>query len=175
MIWNKKGSIVLYILGFMLFIFVGCNSSAKEINDKETVYTSEKEIEKKSEPIESPASTTESKPINITSEQFIKLVSDYSKEWKYKGTKPCVIDFYADWCRPCKMMEPAFAKMAEKYSGEIDFYKINIDYSQGIADAYQVMGIPTLFFCSMDGKLIRVVGYQTEEQIGANLEMIMSK
>ena len=176
MICNKKGRLVLYVLGFSLFIFVACSSSAKEKSDKVAIYTSETEIEEEEvEPIELSVSAKESKPTNITSEQFIKLVSDYRKEWKYKGVKPCVVDFYADWCRPCKMMDPTFAKMAEKYAGEIDFYKVNIDHNQDIANAYQIMGIPTLFFCSLEGKLTRVVGYQTEEQIATNLEKIMSK
>jgi thioredoxin len=117
----------------------------------------------------------EKKPVVINQEQFAKLVADYNKEWKYLGKKPCVVDFYADWCRPCRMMEPAFAKMAEKYAGKVDFYKINVDYNKGISSAYQITGIPTLFFCSADGKLTRVSGLLSEEQITAYIEMILAK
>ena len=73
------------------------------------------------------------------------------------------------------MMEPSFAKMAEKYAGKVHFYKINVDYNKGITSAYQITGIPTLFFCSMDGKMTRVAGYLTEEQIDANVKMILQK
>jgi thioredoxin len=120
-------------------------------------------------------STKENKPISITSEQFITLVADYHKEWKYVGKKPCVVDFYADWCRPCRMMEPAFAKVAEKYADKVNFYKINVDYNKDISNAYQITGIPTLFFCSTNGKLTRISGYLTEEQITEKVEMILSK
>ena len=173
MICNKSKRLVLCVLGIGIFIFVACNSSAKEINDKGLIYPSEIEIEEDLETITEFVSKEPNKPTNISSGEFVKLISDYSKEWNYKGKKPCVVDFYADWCRPCKMMEPSFAKMAEKYAGKINFYKVNVDYNKDIANAYQITGIPTLFFCSLDGKLIRVVGYQTEEQIAANLEAIL--
>jgi len=181
MILNKRIRLVLYLLGILAFIFVTCNSSTRKIKDKEEVYTSEEEVEIEEETATIDVSeTTETsnlsgkyKPTIITSQQFINLVADYRKEWNNKGVRPCVVDFYADWCRPCKMMEPTFEKMAEKYAGKIDFYKVNVDYNLDISNAYQISGIPTLFFCSLDGKLIRVMGYQTEEQIKENLEMIM--
>lgn len=176
---NKKNRIILFFLVSLLFVFVACNSSAKEMENKGQIYTPKIDKEEESAPIEElPAASVEqntASPVSITSEQFIKLVSDYRKEWKFKGSKPCVVDFYADWCRPCKMMEPAFAKMAEKYAGKVDFYKINVDYNKDISSAYQITGIPTLFFCSRDGKLTRIAGYLTEEQIAANVEMIISK
>ena len=178
MIGSKRNRTVFGFLGITLFLFFMCGSSVKETH-KEQAYTSEKEIDNKLESIEKSTEmqtgTEQTKPIAISSEQFVKLVSDYRKEWKYVGKKPCVVDFYADWCRPCKMMEPAFAKMAEKYAGKIDFYKVNVDYNQAISAAYQITNIPMLFFCSLDGKLTRVVGYQTEEQIEANLLLILSK
>ena len=177
MLKNRTNKLILSILGFLLVLFIGCNSFANEVNDKVQLYAFEEEIEEKHEQVEEMiASPTENKkPIVITSEQFIKLVADYRKEWKFVGKKPCVVDFYADWCRPCKMMEPSFAKMAEKYAGKVDFYKINVDFNKAISSAYQITGIPTLFFCSMDGKMNRVAGYLTEEQIDANVKMILSK
>ena len=170
------------VLGFSLVLFVGCSSSANEMNNDAFLYAFEedteeiKEIDEKSEPMEQSATKTAAetaKPIIITSEQFIKLVADYRKEWKYLGKKPCVVDFYVDWCRPCRMMEPSFAKMAEKYAGKVDFYKINVDYNKDISAAYQITGIPTLFFCSADGKMNRIAGYLTEEQIDENVKKIL--
>jgi len=152
---NRKLRLILCVLGFGLVLFATPTKAL--ITNK---------MEQKTE---------EKKPIVITQEQFIKLVADYRKEWKYLGKKPCVVDFYADWCRPCRMMDPAFAKMAEKYANKVYFYKINVDHNKGISNAYQIAGIPTLFFCSMDGKMTRVGGLLTEEQLSANIEMILPK
>ncbi|MDR2409989.1 MAG: thioredoxin fold domain-containing protein [Bacteroidales bacterium] len=160
------------LLGLLFLGLTACNPLVKEV---------ETTIETTTEPTatENPSTNTDDKqeisPLIISSAQFIELVSDYRKAWKYKGNKPCVVDFYADWCRPCKAMEPAFAKLAEQYAGKVDFYKVNVDSNEEIASAYYIMGIPALFFCSSDGEPIRVAGYQTEEQIAANIEMIVSK
>jgi thioredoxin len=177
----KKNKLLIFgVLGLSLVFFIGCCSTACEMNNNVQLYAFEEDaevIKNKTEPVEdfSTTLTEESKPISITSEQFIKLVADYRKEWKYLGKKPCVVDFYADWCRPCRMMEPTFAKMAEKYAGNVNFYKINVDYNKDISNTYQITGIPTLFFCSMDGKLTRVAGFQSEEQIKTYIEMILTK
>jgi len=174
MVRNKKSGLILSVLGVLLVLFVRCNSSAREMSNSVQLYASEENLGGKTEDLTN-AATEEVKPIGITSEQFIKLVADYRKEWKYLGKKPCVVDFYADWCRPCRMMEPSFAKMAEKYAGKVNFYKINVDYNKDISSAYQITGIPTLFFCSMDGKMTRIAGMLSEEQIDENIKMILSK
>ena len=169
MLKRKENRLILGILGVLLVLFVGCNSFASETKNRELLYVQEETSDMLA------TQTEEKKPIAITQEQFIKLVADYRKEWKFVGKKPCVVDFYADWCRPCKMMEPSFAKMAEKYAGKVNFYKVNVDYNKEISAAYQIAGIPTLFFCSMDGKMTRVAGYLTEEQIDTNVKMILPK
>jgi len=169
MLKRKENRLILGILGVLLVLFVGCNSFASETKNRELLYVQEETSDMLA------TQTEEKKPIAITQEQFIKLVADYRKEWKFVGKKPCVVDFYADWCRPCKMMEPSFAKMAEKYAGKVNFYKVNVDYNKEISAAYQITGIPTLFFCSMDGKMTRVAGYLTEEQIDTNVKMILPK
>ncbi|MDR1458763.1 MAG: hypothetical protein LBI60_00895, partial [Bacteroidales bacterium] len=104
--------------GLMFYTFIACRSSAKEV---ETNTFKENETEKISPALEEIPTVEISeeqlvRPITISSAQFMKLVSDFHKAWKYKGKKPCVVDFYADWCRPCKMMEPALAKMAQQYA-----------------------------------------------------------
>lgn len=158
------------LLGLLLWGLTACNPLAKETETASTstsISTEDLSINTDDK--------QEIRPLIISSAQFSEWVSDYRKTWKYKGDKPCVVDFYADWCRPCRAMEPALAKMAEQYAGKVDFYKINIDSNEEITDAYHIMGIPTLFFCSSEGELIRIAGYQTEEEIAANIEMIVSK
>ena len=175
MLRNRRNRLVLWILGLCLVLFVGCNSFASETRNEKWLYSADKIEETSASKETSATQTEEKKPIVITQEQFAKLVADYRKEWKFLGKKPCVVDFYADWCRPCRMMEPAFAKMAEKYEGKVNFYKINVDYNKEISNAYQIAGIPTLFFCSAEGKLTRISGLLTEEQIAAYIETILAK
>ena len=179
---NKKNITKFGVIVILSILFIACNSSAnnteqshftKQINEELQDEATDKEAI-----IEDVASNqTKSKPVSITSDQYVQLVADFrkDKEWKFKGKKACVVDFYADWCRPCKMMEPAFEKAAEKYTGKVDFYKINVDYNKDISSAYQITGIPTLFFCSANGKVTRVSGMLSEEQIMASVEAILVK
>ena len=77
---------------------------------------------------------------------------DYEKnptEWKYLGDKPAIIDFYADWCAPCKMIAPVLEELAEEYAGEIYIYKINTEIEQELAGAFGIRSIPTLLFVPM--------------------------
>ena len=101
----------------------------------------------------------------LSEEQFKQGVVDYtSSEKKFKGKKPCVIDFYADWCRPCRIFAPTFEKMAEKYGDKMNFYKVNVDYCKSLSAAYNITAIPTLFFFDKKGALTRVQGVPSEEE-----------
>jgi thioredoxin len=175
MIRSKKNLFVLGIVG-LLFVFVGCDPSGRVGTTTETSEESEsQEVQPSTTKNPTPSSDDKSLVRFISSAQFIELVSDYHRAWQYKGNKPCVVDFYADWCPPCRMLDPIFKKMAEKYAGKVDFYKIDIDSNEVIVDAYQIMGIPTLFFCSSDGNMIRIAGALSEKQMAEHIEMIVSK
>ena len=91
--------------------------------------------------------------ITINGEEFTKLVADLSQpEWKYLGDKPAVVDFYADWCGPCKAIAPTLEEIAKEYAGELYIYKINVDNDPEIANAFNIVGIPTLLFIPMEGR-----------------------
>ncbi len=93
-------------------------------------------------------------PIHLTKAEFIAKVANFEKnptEWKYLGDKPCIIDFYATWCGPCKMVAPILEDLAKQYHGKINIYEINIDGEQEIANAYGIQSIPTIYFCPMKG------------------------
>ena len=95
------------------------------------------------------------KPIHLTKAEFLTKVYDFEKnpnEWVYNGTRPCIIDFYADWCKPCKMVAPIMADLAAKYEGKIDIYKINTDQERELAQAFNIRSIPTILFCPLEGK-----------------------
>ena len=77
---------------------------------------------------------------------------DVHKDWKFSGDKPCIGDFYADWCAPCRMIAPILDELSIKYEGKIDIYKVNIDYEKALAGAFGISSIPAVLFCPKDGK-----------------------
>ena len=93
--------------------------------------------------------------IHLTKAEFLKKVCNYEanpNEWKYEGTVPCIIDFYATWCGPCKMISPVLAELAKEYDGKIVVYKVDVDEEQDLAAAFGVQSIPTLLWIPMKGK-----------------------
>jgi len=92
--------------------------------------------------------------IQLNKAMFLEKVYDFEKnpkQWTYKGDKPCIIDFYADWCKPCKMVAPIMAELSEKYKGQIVIYKINTDQERELAQFFGIRSIPTIFFCPAKG------------------------
>lgn len=92
------------------------------------------------------------KTINLTKEEFLKKVANYEDDktsWKYLGDKPAIIDFYASWCGPCKMLSPILDELAEEYGDEIYIYKIDTEQEQELAAAFGIRSIPTLLFAPM--------------------------
>lgn len=96
----------------------------------------------------------------LTKETFFEKVFNWEKntEWKYEGDLPCVIDFYADWCGPCKMVAPIMEELSKEYAGKVNFYKIDTDAEQELAGAFGIQSIPSLLFVPMDGKPQMAVG-----------------
>lgn len=95
------------------------------------------------------------KPEHLTVETFKEKVFDYVKnteEWVYEGDKPCMIDFYADWCKPCKMIAPIIDELAEEYKEDIYVYKINTEQQKELSRVFGVRSIPAVLFCPMEGK-----------------------
>lgn len=96
---------------------------------------------------------------NMTQEQFKAIVADYSaRDWKMVNPRPVVVDFYADWCQPCKRLEPILRQIAQHYNGAVDFYRINVDKNSDIADVFQIRSIPFLLICPLQGEPKSVVG-----------------
>ena len=72
-------------------------------------------------------------------------------EWKFLGERPAIIDFYATWCGPCKMLSPVLEELAAEYAGKIDIYKINVEEEEELAGIFGVRSVPTLLFVPMEG------------------------
>ncbi len=85
---------------------------------------------------------------HLTKESFIDKVFDYEneKDWKFKGGKPAVIDFYADWCGPCKALSPVIEELSKEYEGKIDIYKINTEQEQELSAVFGIRSIPSILF-----------------------------
>ena len=103
--------------------------------------------------------------IHLDTEGFTTKVADLSKEWKYLGDKPAVVDFYADWCGPCKAISPILEEIAKEYAGELYIYKINVDNDPYIADAFNIQAIPTLLFIPMQGRYKVQTGGVAKEEL----------
>ena len=91
---------------------------------------------------------------HLTKDTFQKKVFNYeaSKDWKFEGENPCIIDFYADWCAPCKMVAPVLEELAKEYEGKVDIYKIDTEDQQELAAAFGIRSIPSILFCPKDDK-----------------------
>jgi thioredoxin len=90
--------------------------------------------------------------IHLTKAEFLSKVANYEAnptEWKYLGDKPCIIDFYAAWCGPCKTVAPILEDLAKEYEGQIYIYKIDTEAEQELAGAFGIRSIPTILFCPM--------------------------
>ena len=94
------------------------------------------------------------KVVHITKADFLKKVYDFEKnpdEWKYLGSQPAIVDFYADWCGPCRQLSPVLDELAKEYSGKLTIYKVNVDNERGLATFFGIRSIPTLLFIPMKG------------------------
>lgn len=97
----------------------------------------------------------EMKTIELTKEGFLTQVYNYElspKEWKYEGDKPAIVDFYASWCGPCRMVAPILEELAEEYADKIVIYKINTENERELAGAFGISSIPTLLFIPTSGQ-----------------------
>ena len=98
--------------------------------------------------------TTVKQTVHLTAKDFKEKVFNYEteKEWKYEGTLPAIVDFYADWCQPCKMVAPLLEDLASEYAGKIMIYKVNTEEEQELASVFGIQSIPTLIFIPKEGQ-----------------------
>lgn len=136
----KTRFITLTMAVFLLFGYTSCNAKTEKKDSKtstESVAGAEK------------ATTM------LTKEMFLEKVWDYEnspKEWKYKGEKPALIDFYADWCGPCRTAAPILEEVATEFSEEVIVYKIDTQVERELASVFGVKSIPAFLYIPMEGK-----------------------
>ena len=115
---------------------------------------------------------------HLTKAEFLETVWNYeknSKEWKYEGDKPCIIDFYTTWCGPCKRLSPILEELAKEYDGKIIVYKVNTELERELASVFQVRSIPTLLFCPLKDNPQINVGALPKEQLVEAINKVLLK
>jgi thioredoxin len=102
---------------------------------------------------------------HLTKSTFLSKVFNYetNKEWKFEGEKPCVIDFYADWCGPCKMVAPVLEELAKDFEGKLDVYKVNTEEEQELASVFGIRSIPSILFVPAAGQPQMAMGALPKE------------
>jgi len=143
---NFKFAIILAISLMVVFNFSNCSGKKEQAKDK-TVEGSNETVNNSNN------LSNEGTVIVLTGDEFKKNIYNYdeSKNWKFIGSKPCIVDFYADWCKPCKMVAPIMEELAKTYNGKITFYKVNVDNEAELSAAFNIESIPSILFCPGDG------------------------
>lgn len=157
---RKFFTLLALMVGFMTL--VSCKGQAKN-NETASSETTGKET---------------AAPVHINKADFLKKVYNFEvspNEWKYLGNKPAIIDFYADWCGPCKMIAPSLEQLAKEYAGRIDIYKVDVDKETELAQAFGIQGIPALLYIPMEGKPQMLQGAMPKDQLKEKIESILLK
>lgn len=144
----------LFIMLAVLFGSIACNNSSAKNGNSETI-------------IQVPVSNNVIiKELN--KQEFLNKVYNFEKnpqEWVYEGSLPCIVDFYADWCGPCKALSPRLEKMAKEFEGMIVIYKINVDKEQELARAFGISSIPALLWCPLKDEPHFTQGALSEDEL----------
>jgi thioredoxin 1 len=115
--------------------------------------------------------------VHLSKREFKEKIYDYSlsKDWRYKGDLPAVVDFYADWCAPCRMIAPVLDELSVEYSGRVRVYKVNTEKEPEVSKAFGISSIPTLMFIPGEGKPFVIRGAQSRAAMKGYFERILGK
>lgn len=104
---------------------------------------------------------------HLTNLSFKEKIFDYEthKNWKYEGSQPCLIDFYADWCGPCKMIAPILEELSEEYQGKLNIYKVDTEKERELASVFGIQSIPSLLFVPLEGQPQMALGALPKDSI----------
>jgi len=159
----KKALFSIVSISFLLF---SCNSGSASTLKEDAGNDSGKD--KGVEMVETSESNETGKTIHLTKQDFLDKVMNYEKnqtEWVYEGDKPALIDFYADWCGPCRIAAPVLEELAKEYEGRIHIYKVDTEKERELAAVFGIQSIPAFLFVPQDGRPTMSNGIaQTPEQ-----------
>lgn len=128
--------------------------------------------------VETTKTENKMKTIHLTKIEFLKKVANYEanpQEWKYLGDKPALIDFYADWCGPCKAIAPVLEELAAEYGDQIYIYKINTETEQELAAMFGIRSIPSLLFIPMNEQPQMATGALPKQQLKEAIDKVLLK
>lgn len=113
---------------------------------------------------------------NLTKEVFKEKVFDFEnkKEWDFAGDKPCIIDFYADWCAPCRTLTPVMEELSKEYEGKVDIYKIDTEKEQELAGMFGIRSIPSILFVPKDGQPQMATGALPKETLEKAIKDVLA-
>lgn len=113
----------------------------------------------------------------LTKESFKNKVFDFEKEkdWNYKGQLPAIIDFYADWCGPCRMVAPVLEELSKEYAGKIEIYKVNTDKEPELSAAFGIRSIPSILFIPIGDKPQMAAGALPKQSFKDAIEKVLLK
>lgn len=115
------------------------------------------------------------KVVEIDQQQFSQLIANINADdWKFLGKRPAVVDFNATWCGPCRQLAPILDELAQQYSGQVDFYSIDIDKNRELAQALGIQGIPFLIICPTTGEPNAIVGLQPKDTLEQAIQGIIN-
>ncbi len=126
-------------------------------------------------PITANDNTQDTKVKYINKKEFLENIFNYeqSTSWQYLGQKPCIIDFTASWCGPCRRLSPILDEIAKEYAGKIVIYKVDIDAEPELARAFGVSSVPALLFCPLKGEPRGALGLYPKEELKKAVEDIL--
>lgn len=113
---------------------------------------------------------------HLTKDTFLAKVFNYeqNQEWKFEGDKPAIIDFYADWCGPCKMVAPILEELSQEFEGKLNIYKVDTDAEQELAQVFGIQSIPSMLFVPVDEKPQMAVGALPKDSIMQAMKEVLS-
>ncbi len=113
---------------------------------------------------------------NLTRQTFIDKVFNFeaNSDWKFEGDKPAIIDFYADWCGPCKMVAPILEELSEEYGDKLNIYKVDTDAEQELAGMFGIQSIPSMLFIPVGDKPQMAVGALPKDSIKQAMKDVLN-
>jgi len=173
--------LVLSICLSVTFLASCHNTDKKAASDQEeakaAIEMAQKNISKKQTVAVKPEENLSGEVQFLTEEQFVAMITeiDNPKGFQYKGNTPCIVDFYADWCRPCVAMHPIFNELAKQYKGKIIIYKVNVDKATSVTEAFGIESIPTIIFFKPNAMPTVMVGAQPKAELVKAVESALLK
>jgi thioredoxin 1 len=152
---------LVFIMTIAVFSLYSCNSGQAKNKKSENSEQSATQVQTVADKASVTENSAEGGSILLSKNVFLEKVWDYNnspQEWNYKGDKPAIIDFYADWCGPCKIASPILEEISHEYAGKIYVYKIDTEKERELASVFGIRGIPAFLYIPVEGQPVMMSG-----------------